>query len=152
MEIGDIMNRTAIYGRPDATLREAAGWMRVFGLSSLPVCFYGRLIGRLTEALVIQFAARRSTVLVRDVMETEVHFCFEDQEIVDVSQSMIDERIDQLPVLDADLQFVGNVSLEKLMSALNRSPAHELWAASRRTPLFWQRLLRGAGHNARTAT
>jgi len=51
---------------------------------------------------------------VRDVMSTDVVFCFEDQHVEDAARLMRDNQIRRLPVLNRNKKLVGIVSLGDL--------------------------------------
>ena len=44
---------------------------------------------------------------VRDVMSSEVRYCFEDEDVEDLAQNMADEQIRRLPVLNDKKRLVG---------------------------------------------
>lgn len=51
---------------------------------------------------------------IRDVMSAEVKFCFDDQEVGDVLQSMGDLKLRRMPVISRDRRLVGIVSIGDL--------------------------------------
>ena len=51
---------------------------------------------------------------VREVMSTEVLYCFEDQTVDEVTRNMADVRVRRLPVVNRDKRLVGILSLGDL--------------------------------------
>jgi len=54
---------------------------------------------------------KSASTKVRDVMSTEVKYCFEDDDLEQVSHNMADLKVRRLPVLNHDKRLVGIVSL-----------------------------------------
>jgi len=48
---------------------------------------------------------------VREVMSSEVKYCFEDDDLDDVAENMADIKVRRLPVLNREKRLVGIVSL-----------------------------------------
>jgi len=48
---------------------------------------------------------------VRDVMTADVKYCFDDQDIEEVTENMGDIQVRRLPVLDRDKRLVGIIAL-----------------------------------------
>ena len=53
---------------------------------------------------------------VRDVMTTDVKYCFDDQEVEEVCANMADIQLRRLPVVNREKRLVGIVSLADLSS------------------------------------
>src|SRR5207244_6054723 len=51
---------------------------------------------------------------VSDVMTSQVHYCFEDQDVTEAAEIMRDKQIRRLPVLNRDKRLAGIVSLGDL--------------------------------------
>ena len=56
-------------------------------------------------------AGKGPKTLVRDVMSQEVLYCFEDQELDEVSRNLADIKVRRLPVLNREKRLVGILSL-----------------------------------------
>jgi CBS domain-containing protein len=119
MKIANCMTRSVKIADPDHTLREAAQAMASLDAGVLPVAENNRLIGMITDRdIAVRGVAegRGPDAKIRDVMTTEVKYCFEDEEIDHVLQNMGDIQVRRLPVLNRDKQLVGIVSLGDLVA------------------------------------
>src|SRR5690606_15169161 len=84
---------------------------------AMPVGDNERLIGMITDRDIAVRAVATGMgpdAKIRDVMSTEVKYCFEDEEIEDVLENMGDLQVRRLPVLNRDKRLVGIVSLGDL--------------------------------------
>jgi CBS domain-containing protein len=80
----------------------------------LPVGEKDHLVGMITDRdIAIRGIAKGKgpRAKVRDVMTKDVKYCFEDQEIEEVTRSMADIQVRRLPVLNRDKRLVGILSL-----------------------------------------
>lgn len=114
MNVSDVMTRGAHIARPQQTLQEVARLMAEQDIGFLPVGDDDRLVGAITDRdIVIRAIARGrdSDTLVRDVMTTDVKYCFEDEEMDHVVQNMGNVQLRRLPVVNRDKRLVGVVSL-----------------------------------------
>jgi CBS domain-containing protein len=114
MTISDIMSRDVKVAAPDATLRDAAETMARIDAGSLPVCDGRKLLGIVTDRdIVVRGLAKGlgpdSTVA--QVMTEGVEYCFEDDDLTEVSDKMAASQIRRIPVVDRDKNLVGIVSL-----------------------------------------
>ena len=62
---------------------------------------------------------------VRDVMTLDVKYCFEDQEIDEVTRNMADVQVGRLPVLNRDKRLVGILSLGDIAISRDGKSADE---------------------------
>ncbi len=100
--------------RPQDTIAQAAGLMTRHDVGSLPVGDGDRLVGFLTDRDIVVRAVAGGLgpdTPVREVMSTEVKYCFDDEDIDDVARNMAQQQVRRLPVLDRDKRLVGIVSL-----------------------------------------
>lgn len=114
MKISDVMNRDVQTADPDETIRQAAEIMRQIDAGALPVGENDRLIGMITDRDIAVRAVAQGKgpdVSIREVMTTEVKYCFEDQDLGQVARNMADLKVRRLPVVDRDKRLVGVVSL-----------------------------------------
>ena len=114
MKISDIMSRDVQVARPEDTLRDAAETMARIDVGSLPICDGRRLLGIVTDRdIVVRGLAKGlgpdSTV--PQVMTEGVEYCFDDDDLVEVSDKMAASQIRRIPVVDRDKNLVGIVSL-----------------------------------------
>jgi CBS domain-containing protein len=118
MQVYEVMTPDVEVIHPDATLKEAATKMSQLDIGPLPVCDGERLVGMLTDRdITIRATAQGcdpDTTKVRDMMTSEVVYCFEDQDVETAAQMMEMRQIRRVPVLDRDKRLVGIVSLGDL--------------------------------------
>jgi CBS domain-containing protein len=117
MRIAEVMTREVRIASPDETLRQAASMMATIDAGSLPVGDNGRLVGMITDRDIAirgvgQGLGPDSSI--REVMSKDVKYCFEDDDLEDVSKNMGEIQVRRLPVLDHDKKLVGIVSLGDL--------------------------------------
>src|SRR5262245_10435356 len=80
----------------------------------LPVDENDRLIGMITDR---DIAVRGSAMgkgpdaSVRDVMTADIKYCFDDQEVEEVTRNMGDLQVRRLPVVNREKRLVGILSL-----------------------------------------
>jgi len=111
------MTRNVRVADPDQTIREAAGTMAELDAGVLPVGDGDRLVGMITDRdIAVRGIAegKGPDARVRDVMSTEVKYCFEDEQVDDVLRNMGDIQIRRLPVVNRDKRLVGIVSIGDL--------------------------------------
>jgi CBS domain-containing protein len=114
MRIADVMTRDVRMVSPDQTLAEVARTMAECDVGILPVEENDRLAGMITDRdIVVRGLAQGKTgdTRVRDVMSTEVKYCFEDDDVDDVAHNMADIQVRRLPVVDRNKRLTGIVAL-----------------------------------------
>ena len=117
MKVRDIMTRDVRLLNPNQTIREAARLMAEVDAGALPVAENDRLVGILTDCdIVIRAVAQGRPVdtKVAVVMSKEVLYCFDTDDLDDVSRNMGKAQVRRLPVVNADKRLVGIVSLGDL--------------------------------------
>jgi CBS domain-containing protein len=116
-KISDFMTRNVQVVRPDDSLRRAAQVMDELNVGSLPVCDRSGLVGIITDRDITvraTAAGLTSETHVSDVMTDNARWCTSEQSVSEAMAQMADVQIRRLPVLDADRQVVGIVSLGDL--------------------------------------
>ena len=116
-KISDFMTRNVQVVRPDESLRRAAQVMDELNVGSLPVCDQTGLVGMITDRDITvraTAAGLSGETQVCDVMTDRARWCTRDQTVQEAMQQMADVQIRRLPVVDADHQVVGIVSLGDL--------------------------------------
>jgi CBS domain-containing protein len=117
MKVSEAMTREVRLVTPDKPIREAARLMAEMDIGALPVEENDRLIGMITDRDISVRAVaqgRGPDTPVREVMSSEIKYCFEDQSIDEVTQNMGDLRVRRLPVVNRDKRLVGILSLGDL--------------------------------------
>ncbi len=117
MKISKCMTRDVQLTSPWESIRDAAKRMAAIDAGSLPVGQDNRLVGMITDRdIAIRAVAegKGPDTPVSEVMSKEVLYCFDDQELEEVSRNMADVKVRRLPVLNRDKRLVGIVSLGDL--------------------------------------
>jgi len=120
MKISECMTRDVRLANPDMSLREAARLMGECDAGALPVGMNDRLVGMITDrdmAIRGMAEGKGPEAKVRDCMSRDVRWCFEDDDVEDCLQTMADEQIRRMPVLNRAKRLVGIVSLGDLTEA-----------------------------------
>src|SRR5947199_10067957 len=114
MKVSEAMTRDVRVASPDETIRQAARTMASLDAGVLPVGENDHLIGMITDRdIAIRGIAKGKgpKAKVRDVMTEDVKYCFDDQELDEVTHNMADIQVRRLPVLNRDKRLVGILSL-----------------------------------------
>ena len=117
-KVADIMTRSIATVQREETLQAAAKRMREMDVGSLPVLDGQAVVGMVTDrditirGVADGMVAQESCVA--DVMTAEVRCCRADDSIEEVMDQMGDAQVRRLPVLDANNEVVGVVTLGDL--------------------------------------
>jgi len=114
MQVSEAMSNDVKIANPDQPIRDAARMMAQIDAGVLPVGENDRLVGMITDrdiAIRAVGAGKGPTTPIRDIMSTEVKYCFEDDDLDEVAQNMADIKVRRLPVLNRDKRLVGILSL-----------------------------------------
>jgi CBS domain-containing protein len=117
MKVSDIMTRDVCIASPSQKLREVAAEMEKNDIGILPVGENDRLVGMITDRDIAVRGVSHGLgpdASVRDVMSSDVRYCFENQDVQDLAQNMADEQIRRMPVLNSDKRLVGIIALADL--------------------------------------
>jgi CBS domain-containing protein len=124
MRVRNCMTQSVRIAGPDQTLQDAARAMASLDAGALPVSENDRLIGMITDRdIAVRGVAegKGPDARIREVMSTDVKYCFDDEEADDVLRNMSDLKVRRLPVVNRDKRLVGIISLGDL--AVNGEPA-----------------------------
>jgi len=114
MQVSKAMSSDVKIANPNESIRDAACMMAELDCGSLPVGENDRLVGMITDRdIAIRAVAegKSPSTKVREVMSSEVKYCFEDDDLDKVAHEMADLKVRRLPVLNHDKRLVGIVSL-----------------------------------------
>ncbi len=117
MKVSEVMTKDVKIADPSRTIQDAAKLMDKSDCGSLPVGEDDRLIGMITDRDIVIRAVAAGlppSTPIREVMSTELKYCFEDEELEDVSDNMADVQMRRLPVLNKEKRIVGIVSIGDL--------------------------------------
>jgi CBS domain-containing protein len=114
MKVSDAMTPEVQLCTPDDTLKDAAEAMAALGVGLLPVTDKDRLVGMISDrdiAIRGIGMGRGPEGRVGDVMTAEVKYCYDDQDLDEVSANMGEIQVRRLPVLNRNKQLVGIIAL-----------------------------------------
>ena len=117
MKVNTAMTRNVRLVNHDQTIREAAQLMAEIDAGSLPVGENDRLVGMITDRdIAIRAVAEGKSpdTKIREVMTQEMLYCFDDQDLDEVSRNMAKNQVRRLPVINHSKRLVGILSLGDL--------------------------------------
>jgi CBS domain-containing protein len=117
MRVSDAMTRDVRVATPGQSIRDVAKIMDEIDAGAVPVGENDRLIGMITDRDIAVRAVAEGKgpeTPVRDVMSTQVKYCYEDEDLDHVAKNMADIKVRRLPVVSRDKRLVGIVSLGDL--------------------------------------
>ena len=119
MRLADAMRTEFITVAPEDTLGETAERLVGAGVGAAVVMDFGRLIGIISERVLLQAMAGRvhtSEARVREWMTPEPICAGPDTPVDEAAQTMLDNNFRHLPVVEGD-RVVGIVSLRRIVGA-----------------------------------
>lgn len=114
MRVSECMSTGVEIASPDNSIRDVARTMREIDAGCMPVGENDRLVGVITDRDIAIRAIAEGMgpeTRVRQVMSQDVRWCYEDEEIDEVSEQMAEYKIRRLPVLNREKRLVGMISL-----------------------------------------
>ncbi|MDX3925475.1 MAG: CBS domain-containing protein [Shinella sp.] len=114
MKVSEIMSRDVDIASPQQTIAEIARRMADEQIGFMPVGEDDRLIGTITDRdLVVRGLADGlgGDAKVREIMTRDVKYCFEDQDVDDVTRNMGRVQVRRLPVVNREKRLTGVISL-----------------------------------------
>lgn len=117
MKISDCMTSDVRLANPTMTIQDAARIMAETDAGVVPVGDDDRLVGMLTDRdITIRAicAGKGPDTLVRDVMSSEIKYCYDDEDVERVAASMAKIQVRRMPVVNRDKRLVGIVALADL--------------------------------------
>jgi CBS domain-containing protein len=116
--VSEIMSTDVCVVEPQESLQRAAQLMQDLDVGALPVCDGKKLLGMVTDRdLAVRGVAAGLAprdACVSDVMTAGAQWCTEDQDTEEVMRLMGDAQVRRMPVINADKELVGIVSLGDL--------------------------------------
>lgn len=114
MRVCDAMTPSVQLCTPQDSIRDAAEAMAALNVGLLPVADNDRLVGMISDRDIATRGVamgRGPDAPVRDVMTVDVKYCFEDQDLDEITRNMADIQVRRLPVLNRDKRLVGIIAL-----------------------------------------
>lgn len=115
--VNEVMTRDVHLASPEQTIRDAAAAMAREDIGSLPVGENDKLVGMITDRDIVLRAianGRDATTPIRDVMTTDIKYCYADDRIDAVAKNMAELGVRRLPVVSRDKRLVGIVALSNV--------------------------------------
>jgi CBS domain-containing protein len=131
MKVSDKMTRNVRIASPDDTIQQAARNMAECDAGALPVGADDRLVGMVTDRDIAVRGVAQGKGLdtkVREVMTPEVKYCFEDEDLDQVSRNMGEQQVRRLPVMNREKRLVGVLSLGDVAMGEGPRPAGDALA------------------------
>ena len=125
MQIAEVMSPDVRVINPDQPICDAARLMAEIDAGALPVGENDRLVGMITDrdiAIRAIAAHKGPETPVREVMSWDVKYCYDSDDLDDISRNMAEIKLRRLPVLNNAKRLVGIVSLADI--ALADGPEH----------------------------
>lgn len=135
MRVSEVMTRDVRVCNPGQSIRDCAKAMVAFDVGILPVAENNALVGMITDrdiAIRAIAGGKGPDTPVRGILSREVLYCFEDQELEHVANSMGMARVRRVPVLARDHSVVGILSLADVARCSPGIAAHALRTVSKR--------------------
>jgi CBS domain-containing protein len=110
MNVETWMSKDIRIASPAEPIRNAARTMKEIEARCLPVAENDRLVGMVTDHDITVRAVAEGKgpdTPVRDVMNEDVLYCFDDDDFCAVSCRMSEMQLQRLPVLNRDKRLVG---------------------------------------------
>ena len=114
MQVIKVMTREVQLIDPNQTIRDAPRLRAEMDAGILPLREGDRLVGMITDRDIAVRAVAEGKgpdTPIREVMTSDVKYCYEDDDTDDVARNMADSQVRRLPVLTRDKRLVGIISL-----------------------------------------
>lgn len=114
MHVKEAMTDQVAIASPKQTVQDAAKMMARLDIGVLPVGENDRLVGMITDrdiAVRAVAAGKGPSTPIEEVMSHEVRYCYEDDDIDEVSVNMAEIQLRRLPVLNGEKRLIGILSL-----------------------------------------
>ena len=114
-QVAEVMSRGVRTMSPSDTMQRAAKAMDEFDVGVVPVCDGGRLVGVVTDRDItvrgVAYGYSAESTKLDEVMTKDPLWCFDDDPLEQAMETMRDEQIRRLPVVDRDRRLVGILSM-----------------------------------------
>jgi CBS domain-containing protein len=121
MKVKTIMTPKVECISPEMSIRQAAKIMKTFDIGFLPVLEDDRLIGTITDRDIVLRGVCEGkdseSCEAREVMSPDAFWCFEDESVDDVADTMAEKETRRMLILNRDKRLVGVVSIGDLAQA-----------------------------------
>ena len=125
MQVREIMTTGVDVINVGKPVVEAAKLMASGDYGSLPVEENDKMVGMITDRdIAVRVVAQNKdpqSTLVQDCMSRGIDYCFDDDDVEDISQKMKSNQHRRIPVVNRDKRLVGIVSLGDLALSADES-------------------------------
>jgi CBS domain-containing protein len=114
MRVAEVMSRNVQMASPDDSLQDVARRMVSDDIGFMPVQDGERLVGTITDRDIVARGVaqgRDAKTKVREVMSSDIKYCFDDEDMDHVVQNLGALQVRRLPVVNRAKHLVGVVSL-----------------------------------------
>lgn len=136
MKVREAMTPNVFIANPQNTIQEVARVMKELDCGIIPVGDDDRLVGMVSDrdiALRAVAAGQGPETRVADVMSREVKYCYDDEDLAQVTINMGNQQLRRLPVLNRSKRLIGILSLGDIATAADIHDTSEaLTSISRR--------------------
>lgn len=140
MKVQDVMIPVVGHVSPDDSLRDAAEQMKALNLSPMPVVEDGRIVGMLTEQILLDHVRTDGLAIgthrVADAMSSDVVCCSETELVEEALHKVEEGHTARLPVINDQQCLVGIVSIDDLKRGLQvdagKAPGHHVESVAER--------------------
>jgi CBS domain-containing protein len=131
------MTEHVSFVEPETQIPQIARRMRDEDIGSVPVVDNDRLIGIVTDRDIVVRAVAEGqdirTVTAREAMSPKILYCYDDQSVEEVLESMAEQQVRRFPVVNRDKRLVGVISLGDLSKAAKKKAGDALKEISQPT-------------------
>ncbi len=106
------------------TTEKALVWMDEFKVSHLPLVDGVKLIGIISESDLLDMENKEIKLSEVDLPLINIH-AYEDQHIFEVVKIVSDHQLSVIPVLSRENQYIGAISIKRLMEVIAEMPVVE---------------------------
>lgn len=118
MQIREIMHQGANVINCNLSIQEAAKMMKEKDIGALPCERDDKMVGMITDRditiRVVAAGKNPAETKVHECMTEGISWCFDDDDVEDVSRKMQERKQRRIPVVNRDKRLVGMVSLAEL--------------------------------------
>jgi CBS domain-containing protein len=128
MKVSDVMSADVCVARPQDDIRHVAREMAARDVGILPVGENDKLVGMITDRdIAIRGIAQGKgpDAKVQDVMTTDVKYCYDDQDVADITQNMGDIQVRRLPVVNRQKRLVGIITIGDIAASSDGRNLHD---------------------------
>ena len=118
MKVNELMSTNVEFTTPTTSVKEAAHQMHERHVGVLPVIDNDKVVGMITDrdicCKVVATGHSAGRTPVDEVMSSDVTTCFDDENIGDATNVMIEKHVRRLAVVDRNNALVGLLSIDDL--------------------------------------